>query len=80
MAEGFPKNGAAVTPDPGSHFSRNDFGQWPAPLRGLCRSHGEAAVYSTGQTALGYPPTWAATATEFRKVQQALELNQKEKA
>lgn len=79
--DGRPVVTAGSSPHPGDHdLSKDEFASWPAPLRSLCRSHGEAAVYDAGTASLGYPPTWAATAPEFRKVQQALESFKKEKA
>ena len=69
------------SPSPGNHKDENDcYDDWPVPLRRLCHLYGSAAVHIEGLAVLGYPPVWAATATEFRKVYLALETKQKEES
>jgi hypothetical protein len=41
---------------------------WPNMFRPLLERYGQTAVWLAGLEALGYPPTWAQTQREFRKV------------
>lgn len=43
-------------------------------LRPLTKKHGERAVWQAGLLSLGYPPTWAHTFKEVRRVADAIHV------